>query len=349
MKKYLFLSILFLYLASAIAQNGNYIPFPSNMIVYTYENRANSDKGWYSVSRLEIQGDTLLNGFHYSKYFLAKVNKDGTSFPTSNLSGRSVLKGGIRNDISTKKVYLYSFSSNTEELLYDFDLHLGDTLFKNDGYKFYHSLLEDEFYPKIDTVWVSRVDSVLMPHDNLYHKRFNFETKYRIYTNKPYETITSDKLSAIPGSGFILKINPLIEGVGPDYNPISSYGHFEYHWDYQLFCRSIDKKISYADTASRPPFMLKANCNSIITGVDENEESGFLMLYPNPSNGKFDLTTGTSIKFFEICNLLGVKILSATIETNKMEIDISGQSSGIYFIRFFYRDGTSVTKKIMIE
>ncbi len=352
MRKYLFLGyFVFLYSTAAIAQNGNYIPFPSNMIVYTYESRASSDQGWYSISRWELQDDTLINALHYSKYFLAQANRYGTTpLPSGNLI--SMLSGGIRNDIPAKKVYFYSFDTQTEKLLYDFDLHVGDTLFKNDGYRFYHSLLDNKYTHVVDTVWVSRIDSVLMPNDNLYHKRFNFKCKYRFYSSEPYRIVTSDSIFFGANPNLALKINPLIEGVGADYEPITTYSFFEYNLHYNLFCRSINGKIAYSGMGvSPPPFMSKTNCNSIITNInDDGHENATVTLYPNPSNGKFNLmTTGSEVIFFEVRNLLGVKILSSAIENNKIEIDMSSQASGIYFVQAFYRNGISVTKKIMIE
>ena len=97
--------------------------------------------------------------------------------------------------------------------------------------------------------------------------------------------------------------------------------------------------------------MSKTNCNSIITNInDDGDENATVTLYPNPSNGKFNLmTTGSEIFFFEVRNLLGIKILSSAIENDKIEIDISSQAPGIYFVQAFYRNGISVTRKIMIE
>lgn len=346
MKKYLFLSTFILQLTIATAQQGKYIPFPSNMIVNSYSFRADHDIQWRTASRFEIKGDTVINGLHYSKYYVASGVK---SYEIKSLTR---LKGAIRNDIPSKKVFLYSFINNTEELLYDFNLQVGDTLFKNNGFKFYHSLLDDEFYEKIDTVWVSRIDSILMPHDNQYHKRFHFTTKFQIYDHMPWVTITSDTISFNSNLGFDIKISSLIEGVGLDHDPITMLHTFEWYYESKLICSSIDNKtVCEYPKPPVPPYIDIAYCNSILTGIDDKENNAATFtLYPNPSKGKFNLETRENgITFFEISNLFGVKILSSKVEHNKMEIDLSSESSGIYFIRYFLKDGTSSTKKIRIQ
>lgn len=352
MKKKILLFAFILFVFNCIAQNGKYIPFPSEMIVYTYADRGSSDAGWWSASRMEIYGDTTLNGKKYSKCFVAESNRWGTnnSFPTTNLKGLNKLMGGIRDEITTKKVYFYSFSTNQEELLYDFDLHLGDTLFKDDGYRFYRSLLSQESLPKIDTVWVSRVDSVLMPHDGKYHKRFNFKTKFYYTSNFPV-LINSDSVYKDVSEHFEIKINPLIEGVGIDFNPITAFNEFEYAYKAHLYCRTIDKKTAYfMDTTSILPFVSKVNCKSIITDVEEEKTTPVFSIYPNPSTGKFNLVAfDANENSYEIVNVLGVKIREGKIEKDETEIDLNGTSLGIYFIRVYNRKGQFATSKVIIH
>ncbi len=348
-KKLLLLGLLFNFF-HCIAQNGQYIPFPKEMIVYSLITRGSSDAGWYGSSRLEIYGDTLLNGKNYSKCFLAESNRRGSnnSWPTTDLKGLNKLIGGIRDEVASKKVYFYSFNTKQEELLYDFDLHIGDTLFKDDGYRFYRSLLsEEDLPPKIDTVWVSRIDSVLMPHDGRYHKRFNFKTKFQYMR---VDTVISTDSVCNKISYFEIKINPLIEGVGIDLNPIVHFNTFEYGFDFALFCRTIDGKKAFEGTPPMIPFMSTANCQSIVSAVEEEDKQFGFTVYPNPSSGEFELKmTGTTFNRIEIYNLLGVNIWNSAISTSELKIDCPVKVPGIYFIRLYKSNGQSITQKIAIE
>jgi hypothetical protein len=349
MKKVLFFSFLFLHLAG-IAQKNKYIPFPSNMISYGYIFHGKADYSYYSVYRAEIHGDTTFNGIHYSKYYLAEKFPDNPSTQTYPNTSGSYLKlaGGIRNDLANKKVYLYLLNSNTEELLYDFDLQLGDTIFKNRGYTFYRSLLSSESSIKIDTAWVSRIDSVLMPHDGLYHKRFSFNATFEAGNN---ELISTD--SIINAKNYKIKIDPLIEGVGIYYNPVRLLYVFENAWELYPQCMSIDGQTVYykISNTSPPPFIKPNLCNSIITGIDKNNPEDIIAtLYPNPSNGKFELiTSNLKNSSFEISNLLGTIILRSKIESNKTEIDLMIQTPGIYFMRIYVSTDVIVTKKIIVN
>ena len=244
-------------------------------------------------------------------------------------------------------MYFYSFATHQEELLYDFDLHLGDTLFKDEGCRFYRSLLSKEATPpQIDTVWVSRIDSVLMPHDGRYHKRFNFKTRFR------YEgldtLISSDSL--YEENHIEIKINPLIEGVGIDFDPITKFYKFEYLHNFTLFCRTIDGKDAYGELPPVEPFMSPEYCNSIVLGIDEDDRKTGIIVYPNPSNGRFDLITSTSdFISFEITNCFGIKVQEKLIDKREIGIDLSAQTAGIYFIKVYNKNREFEIKKIIIN
>jgi hypothetical protein len=346
MKRILFFIFLFLCLHS-LAQKSKYIPFPSNLISYGYIQHWKAEYMYYSVYRAEIKGDTIFNGIDYSKYYLAEKFPDNpTTNEYPNTSGSYIkLAGGIRNDLATKKVYLYSLSTHTEELLYDFDLQVGDTLFKDRGYGFYHSLLSTDFTALIDTTWVSRIDSVLMPHDGLYHKRFNFNTRFKLGNNV---LISTDNINV---NGPKIKIDPLIEGVGIYYNPVRLLYLFENGWELYPECMSIDEQTVFNNiTVNGPPFIKSNLCNSIITSIHENKEDVTATLYPNPSNGNFELLTNDlKNSFFEINNILGTIILKSKIEKDKTEIELLTQPTGIYFIRIYTPTGLIITKKIAIN
>jgi hypothetical protein len=353
MRRYLLLLLLAGF-STVVAQNRAYFPFPSKMIVFTYKTIGYSDRTEYGADRFELQGDTLINGLHYAKCITSTTINKPKEFVNA-------LVGGVRNDLATKKVYLYLFSEKKEVLLYDFDLHVGDTLFKKEGYGFYRSLFHPEVTgigaaSSIDTVWVSRIDSVITPHDGLYHKRFHFKAKYAFPkggANPAYYTITSDSNNEThtpTGDYFTIKINPLIEGVGPEFDPVTSRSMFEYAFDYSLFCRSIDEKPLNVYTENSNPFYSKLYCSSITIGMDQEDKNTSISVYPNPSYGKFILKVADAeLKRFEVINVLGMKILSAQIQNNETMIDLTNQPKGIYFIRTYDKNNQYAISKVILD
>lgn len=72
-----------------------------------------------------------------------------------------------------------------------------------------------------------------------------------------------------------------------------------------------------------------------------------IIIFPNPSNGKFNIKSDCNINFIEIYNSHGEKIYSTSIKKQAInEIDISDSSKGIYFLKIY--DGVNVyIEKIM--
>lgn len=72
-----------------------------------------------------IPGDTTINSTTYHKLFIPYVQHSPASCPVSETAG---YKGGIREDVVAKKVYIIPPSGPSEQLLYDFSMQVGDTL-----------------------------------------------------------------------------------------------------------------------------------------------------------------------------------------------------------------------------
>jgi plastocyanin len=90
------------------------------------------------------------------------------------------------------------------------------------------------------------------------------------------------------------------------------------------------------------------------TSLFNQNENAQISLFPNPSNGIFQLNVGTSSVdenfSLEIFSLTGEKILtqSSLKQNTPIIIDLSGYSKGIYFLQLF--DGSDYfTRKFIIE
>jgi hypothetical protein len=73
------------------------------------------------------------------------------------------------------------------------------------------------------------------------------------------------------------------------------------------------------------------------------------LIYPNPAHSKFTFEAGQDIhrENIKIYNLIGQEINAEfnTVSDKKIEIDLSGNLPGIYFVRFKTAAGT-VSKKV---
>ena len=142
----------------AHAQTNVYHPFPDSNAVWNYH------YGFYcfmngvadELYSITFAGDTVIGGQSYHKLRTPYVQ----SFSTGTCNGLSAgYQGAIRQEVAAKKVFFVPPTTGTEQLLYDFNLHAGDTV---KGY------LGSMAYPR-DVV--QSVDSVLV--GNTYRKRWN--------------------------------------------------------------------------------------------------------------------------------------------------------------------------------
>lgn len=147
-------------------QTTIYHPLPEsdavwNLNFYNYC-LANVTNENYSLS---FSGDTLINGQIYQKMICSQIQVISSFCGLTTTSG---YKGAIRNDIASKKVFFVSPSGNSEQLLYDFNLQVGDTV---SGY-FGETI---SGFPEI----VQSIDSVLI--GNSFRKRWNLNPLYEVY------------------------------------------------------------------------------------------------------------------------------------------------------------------------
>ncbi len=342
MKKPSLIVLLFLSFLSVRGQSWIYQPFPSSMTIYvTTQTDYSSPPSVYNTYRTEIVGDTIIGAYTYQKLY------SGT--------GPFSVSGAVRNDVLNKKVFLYSVSTGMETLLYDFNLAVGDTVNRYNGYGFYQPLVAGAVsgspLVKIDTAWVTSIDSVMLPHDGLYHKRFNFSgTMKNIDPDSADVEVSTSNSGPYPGAaGYNVSITlrPLIEGVGQIYNPISYYHFFEYQWNYYLNCATVNGLPYVTLGAAYPPFVNPALCNSIYTGIEEATNGNIFILSPNPTSSFLHIQGLREIHSVQVSDVLGRIVYDVEINSAAMEIDLSECKSGIYFVRISTADGKYIAKRVL--
>jgi hypothetical protein len=263
--------------------------------------------GEYSYT---ISDDTLINNTVYHK--IMKTGHDFSMTYYANPSPHWVCDhsvaygnytnytGALREDISLKKVFFIPPSDTALQLLYDFNLNVGDSL------KGYLSLCND-------CSKVTSIDSILI--NTTYRKRWNFQ-----YSGQPGYSI--------------------IEGIGSSCGLLNPYTNFEYFSN--LDCFSQNGQTLY-------PFYSASAACALLTSIGENsKEQNALTIFPNPSNGLFQLSANNSDFInVEVTNLLGTIIKKSEIKNGSFELDLSNESQGIYFVRVSDNKGKSVVRKVV--
>lgn len=298
-----------LLLVTNLAYSQAYMPLPDDLIIFRYEYSTNWDIPSYTYNKFRTE--------FYGDTTIGAVSyrKAYEGLVTPYLSY------AVRNDIPARKVYKYSFSSGSETLLYDFDLNVGDTIYHDNG-------------PwGLDTIWVTMIDNVVLG-DGLSHRRFNFDH-------------TAE--SSLGGGPSPMPPSRLIEGLGYEYGNI--YPEFYHHefenTQYDIYCASSLGVILKSAHSATPGFDL-SKCSSELTSItDEAIESGML-IHPNPSSGKFELSFETiENRSIEIFDVLGQRIYTFVSNDLKVEVDLSSYPSGIYHLGVIDGIGGSNVRKII--
>ncbi|WP_299115356.1 aryl-sulfate sulfotransferase [uncultured Winogradskyella sp.] len=152
--------------------------------------------------------------------------------------------------------------------------------------------------------------------------------------------------------GLFFELNSLNEKVWEYINPINSNnGTSTTQGDpapnVNLTFRAIKYPLDYAAFTSRdvtpngtvelsPDF---TPCNNL--SIEDNQLS-IVNIYPNPSNGIFNINSKLNIDKVEVYNTLGKKIY----DTKLSKVNLSEQIDGIYFLKI-YSDSKVISKKII--
>lgn len=93
---------------------------------------------------------------------------------------------------------------------------------------------------------------------------------------------------------------------------------------------------------------------AISVSVDKNIYGNALNLFPNPTNGRISIkflptSNDVSITYLSVYNGIGALIQEFPVNEfrGQMEIDLSNQPVGIYYLHFHVSNNESVTKKVI--
>lgn len=91
-------------------------------------------------------------------------------------------------------------------------------------------------------------------------------------------------------------------------------------------------------------------CPDYLLGVDEEVENGTITVYPNPSNGSFEINLenyqGSAIS---ISNMLGETVVTIDITQQNSFIDLGNVAAGVYVYQVTDQDGNIAKGKIIVQ
>ena len=131
MKLFLFISIALFTMKGAIAQTNIYHQFPDSNAIWnvTFGGYQSPSCSKYSYTLI---GDTIVNTNTYTK-----ISKQYSSYPFNGMgncdwccpsTANVMYAGAIREDTVAQKVYYLPIGENTDTLLYDLTLSVGDSI-----------------------------------------------------------------------------------------------------------------------------------------------------------------------------------------------------------------------------
>lgn len=143
MRRFSITLISILQISNLVAQSNAYHPLPEKNVAWLQQYQTGSGNTGYI--KYEMNGDTLFDGKMYKKLYQTQ--------PSS-----MYYQGSVRQDIKQKKVF-FCPAGGKEQLLYNFDLAIGDTVNGADAN---------------DTLTVQKIDSALV--GNEYHRVFRLKS-----------------------------------------------------------------------------------------------------------------------------------------------------------------------------
>ncbi len=127
------------------------------------------------------------------------------------------------------------------------------------------------------------------------------------------------------------------------------YGRFSVSWD---FGSTNNTRLSnWLDPGNTGRTTLNSLSEELLLSVEDNELDKNIIVYPNPSNGIFNISNSaiTNLSYI-VYNFVGQQVASGELADQNTVVDISAQTDGVYFMTITNGStNAQVTKKIAID
>jgi hypothetical protein len=231
---------------------------------------------------MHFQGNTVVHGIEYRKL----VNTYNWQYAL------------VREDSILHKVYGITYNSTidtSEQLLYDFSLSIGDTIWN----------------PNV-TEKVVAIDSVSI--NSVMHKVWQY--------------------SPVSGSAMGFVGYTIIEGVGCIQTPVFPSNPFPFEDCSKLTCFNNNGFAPLVVPPVNLYFDNLSSCNiNLINKVEQpiNQLHG-ITISPNPAMDEMNISSSQTIEILTIKDLLGRTVFESSPQSNSAKVGISSLRSGLYFI-----------------
>lgn len=258
----------------------------------------------------QLEGDTLIDGVVWSKL----VMYDDT------LTNENDFKGYLKSE--GNKVFYKENATDNQQLIYDFDIEVGDSV------EYAFKIGNDEYLAWLELIEISTINI-----NGGSYKKFTFSEP------KPYE---------IDGDFPITMGNLLqevwIEGIGSIRGPLFPVNPFmldsEWGEKVDLTCSFVDETQYYHNNSYSDCYVRD------VLGIKDFQKE-LAKIYPNPIKDVIFITNPSNHAMnIEITNNLGQIILQTELKEGKNQLDLNTLKSGIYFIKLEQDLNFQITKLI---
>jgi hypothetical protein len=296
MKKHLIIIFLLFLVINVNSQNYQELIKDGNKWNVLCEMLATCNCGFAKTYSLTLVNDTLIGELNYKKLMCETIDVENTS---------TVYAAAIREDTANKKVYV-RYPDKDEELLYDFDPNIGDTIFVRD-------ITNDE---KVIRFVKDVGDNTMNGYDG---KQVTVsDTTYIIGYNRPNNSYYTTKDESFSDVWY--------EGIG-SLKSLIELGHID------TFAESIDnlELLCFWNYDNLIYHNYRPECvyAYVFAGIEEISNDQKINIYPNPTKGELTIDSDLGISNIQIYDVKG----NAIIETKQKSINISGLSKGMYLVK----------------
>ncbi len=300
---------------SAFPQTTVYHPFPESGAYWR-----ESSQGYQcccSDYQYVLQGDTVIGAYTYSKVEHSGVmyanNPGGWCITGGYSTFFANYTGAIRNDSNTRKVFFVPSGEIAEQLLYDFNLKLHDTLSAS-------YLYNPGWYGQDNFIRIESIDSVLV--GAIYHMRFGLAIMYNLQDVYAY----------------------LIEGVGSSSGLFGSLFSLwpPFEFGSMLECFSVN---------GQPALTGDPTSCLLVTSIAKANPSEPYSLFPNPISEKASIRLPANTMQLDllVTDMSGRIVLWLKDIRNGCMISREGLSKGMYVYRFISSGIPVSTGKLVVN